>query len=141
MFRSMISLYFYISVSIPSPVFVTREIGQDVVFMSNITNILVFKWGIRDGNTDGLIQGFIRYDKGIIDAIIMDEKLNSSSYAGRVSFVGDLTKGHAWFKITNLNINDTNQYMANIYIAAGYQYFPVKLTVVQPTSKYNPAIN
>ncbi|XP_031574438.1 uncharacterized protein LOC116308193 [Actinia tenebrosa] len=106
--------------------------------MVNATNIVGVNWGIRDGNTKELKQGLIKYNKA--DGIQLDKKINSTSYAGRVSFVGDLSKGQAWFKITNLNINDTNQYMARIAIqdASDYKYVPVQLTVIQPAPTTRP---
>ncbi|XP_031564767.1 uncharacterized protein LOC116300128 isoform X2 [Actinia tenebrosa] len=125
-------------VPISSPGLLTREVGQDVVFMFNATNIEVVNWGIRDGNTNNLKQGLINYN--IADGIQLDKKINSTSYAGRVSFVGDMSKGQAWFKITNLNINDTNQYMALIATqgASAPQPVPVQLTVTQPAPTKKP---
>ncbi|XP_031555140.1 uncharacterized protein LOC116292040, partial [Actinia tenebrosa] len=99
--------------------------------MVNATNIVGVNWGIRDGNTKELKQGLIKYNKA--DGIQLDKKINSTSYAGRVSFVGDMSKGQAWLKITNLNINDTNQYMALITLQGetGYRYIATKLNVIQ----------
>ncbi|XP_031569745.1 uncharacterized protein LOC116304193 [Actinia tenebrosa] len=117
-------------VSISSPGLLTREVGQDVVFIVNATNIVAVNWGIRDGNTNNLKQGLINYNKA--DGIQLDKKINSTSYAGRVSLVGDLSKGQAWFKITDLNINDTNQYMAQIFTqgSSDYEYVIMQLHVI-----------
>jgi len=39
---------------------------------------------------------------------------SNSRYYGRVSFVGNLTAGHAWFKLSNLTIQDSNDYAIEI---------------------------
>ncbi|XP_031569753.1 uncharacterized protein LOC116304200 [Actinia tenebrosa] len=67
-----------VTVSISSPGPLTREVGQDVVFMINATNIVGVNWGIRDGNTNKLQQGLINYNKA--DGIQLDKKINSTSW-------------------------------------------------------------
>ncbi|XP_031569747.1 uncharacterized protein LOC116304196 [Actinia tenebrosa] len=118
--------------SISSPSQLTREVGQDVVFMINSTAMSEATWGVRDGDTNYLNPRLYRVLSSFGE--FPDTKINSTSYAGRVSFVGNLSKGHAWFKISNLNISDTNQYMALIMLQGekSYRYIATKLDVIQP---------
>ncbi|XP_031555136.1 uncharacterized protein LOC116292038 isoform X2 [Actinia tenebrosa] len=125
-------------VLISSPGPLTREVGQDVVFVVNSTAMSEATWGVRLGDTNDLKITFDRvFNPG---GAFPDTKINSTSYAGRVSFVGDLTKGQAWFKITNLNINDTNNYMAKIRVrgTSFYKYIPAQLTVIKPPVTTEP---
>ncbi|XP_031552746.1 uncharacterized protein LOC116289936 [Actinia tenebrosa] len=119
-----------ITISQASSETLRREKGEDAVFMFNTnTSILDVSWGIRDGNTS-------RFKLVLIAKDTSSEKLTpNADYAERVSFVGNLTKGQAWFKITNLNIHDTNQYMAEI-VAKGtpsgqYDYIFITLIVTK----------
>ncbi|XP_031564764.1 uncharacterized protein LOC116300126 isoform X3 [Actinia tenebrosa] len=121
----------FVTVLIPSPGPLTREVGQDVVFMINSTAMSEATWGVRDGDSNDLNPRLYRvFNPG---SAFPDTKINSTSYAGRVSFVGDLTKGQAWFKITNLNINDTNQYNARIFLQgeSSYRFSSTRLNVIQ----------
>ncbi|XP_031552656.1 uncharacterized protein LOC116289860 [Actinia tenebrosa] len=120
-------------VLISSPTKLTREVGQDVVFMINSTVMSEATWGVRDGDTNADLNPRL-YRVFNPGGAFPDTKINSTTYAGRVSFVGELTKGQAWFKITNLNINDTNQYMARVILQGESSYrfsSATRLNVIQ----------
>ncbi|XP_031552619.1 uncharacterized protein LOC116289829 [Actinia tenebrosa] len=123
-------------VTVLSPASITREEGEDAVFMFNTnTSILEAAWGIRDGDTNNHKLVLMTVDKRF-----GAHTTSNADYAGRVYFVGDLSKGQAWFKITNLNINDTNNYMAKIRVhgTSFYKYIPAQLTVIKPPVTTEP---
>lgn len=54
----------------------------------------------------------------------------NKTYYGRVDFVGNLTAGWAWFIIKNLQVNDTNEYLARITVDVDtVKSYTVKLQV------------
>ena len=56
---------------------------------------------------------------------------SSSRYKGRVHFVGNLTQRRSWFMITNLEVNDTNDYAVSITKGDfSSSKYPVKLEVL-----------
>ena len=116
--------------AIVTPGSLTVKAGKDVVFKWNTTNrILVVNWGITNLTaSENVAPKFIYAD--ISGAVNIQPGVASTSYNGRVSFVGNLTAGRAWFKITNLIASDTNTYAAEITEAgqAG-QFSPVTLQV------------
>lgn len=62
------------------------------------------------------------------------EDFNTSEgwrYRTRVFFVGNITAGHAWFKITNVEENDTNTYQVDIREITDekYEMYTVELLV------------
>lgn len=83
--------------------------------MWNSTNrhrILEAKWGLL---SDGLVNPqFIYVDISNNPIISTDLDRTAPRYKGRVHWVGDISEGHVWFKLTNLTLNDTNQYVAGI---------------------------
>jgi hypothetical protein len=96
-----------------------RNVGQDAKIMFNTTHgnsILAAKFGL-DGGKDYPDPKLITViDKNGTEKPYYSDLDNpvAASYKERVSFFGNLKKGHAWFLIQNLTINDTNQYQANI---------------------------
>jgi hypothetical protein len=58
-------------------------------------------------------------------------------YTGRVDFTGNLADGHAWFVIKNLDVNDTNEYIAIIsdHVSRVLPY-PVHLQVVRKRGEF-----
>ena len=103
--------------------------GGDVIFKWNTTNgteILSAVWGIRQGDTPD--PQFINVNALTGNPIISDLP---QQYNGRVDFVGNLTQGHAWFVIRNLNMNDTNDYIARISEddVSKLRSYPVRLIV------------
>ena len=79
--------------------------------MWNTTNqgqILSVSWGIRKGNIAN--PQFINVYDNEVDK---NEDLEEA-FRNRTEFIGDLNKGRAWFKLKNLTVNDTNEYIASI---------------------------
>ncbi|XP_031574436.1 uncharacterized protein LOC116308191 [Actinia tenebrosa] len=123
----------YVKANANDQLSLTREVNKDVVFMfttNTSTNITEAVWGIRDGDTSNFKLVLIAVDR------FSEQIRYNAGYDGRVSFVGDLSKGQAWFKITNLNINDTNQYTARIILqgTSSYKFSVIRLNVIQPVS-------
>ena len=72
--------------------------------------ILSVRWGIRKGNIA---------EPWYISVNVYNNKVNKDEYLeeafrNRIEFIGDLKKGRAWFKLKNLTVNDTNEYIASI---------------------------
>lgn len=103
--------------------------------MWNITNgrIIEVRFGLLQ---DGLMKPQLAYmSDGYGPVFGIDSDADVSRYKGRLSFVGDLSKGHAWFKIANLNIQDTNQYVAAIQ-ELGTDTFITSSTALTVKGKY-----
>lgn len=108
--------------------------GENAVFMWNTTDgkrILSAIWGLRNGemadpqfinvNALQLTAGKVHFNTNL-----------TQQYVGRIDFIGNLTAGHAWFILKNLNINDTNEYIArisDISDVSGVLSYPVHLIV------------
>lgn len=93
--------------TIVGPTYVVGIAGEDIVFQWNSTiGILSVKWGLT--NKNDITMQFIYHD--ILIHPTLGYLVANSAYKGRVSFVGNLTSGHAWFKISNLTASDTNDY-------------------------------
>jgi hypothetical protein len=118
----------------------SRNVGEDAVFMWNRTgrSIVEVSWGFLD---DGLIRPQLIHIKSFTNVPIFSSALDTTAirYKGRVSWVGDLGAGHAWFKITNLTIGDTNQYAARILIGNIKTISTIYLTVTGKL-KNNPDV-
>jgi hypothetical protein len=57
--------------------------------------------------------------------------INGTLYDSRVSFIGNLTVGKAWFRIANVNVNDSNTYKLRcVLVAGGFQYPTMVLEVL-----------
>ncbi|XP_031573635.1 uncharacterized protein LOC116307504 [Actinia tenebrosa] len=100
--------------SITSVKSITRPIGQDVVFMWNITNgrFLEIRFGLLE---DGQLKPQLAYmSHGYGPVFGSDLDTSVLRYRGRLSWVGDLSVGHAWFKMVNLTFQDTRTYVAAI---------------------------
>jgi hypothetical protein len=100
--------------------------------MWNSTNgnrILEARWGLT---SNGLVKPLFMFIDTSSNNPIFSSALDGSAsrYKGRVSWVGNLTAGHAWFKITNLIISDTNEYAASILEQGRDNIYKTKLTVV-----------
>ena len=107
------AFYFTVFCSIQTPSSLTTKVGKDVVFMWNTTNrILVANWGLKDPVSNSFKTKFIYTD--ISPTVAVQPGVANTAYKGRVSFVGNLAAGHAWFKITSLSVSDTNTYGADI---------------------------
>ncbi|XP_031555093.1 protein turtle homolog B-like [Actinia tenebrosa] len=87
--------------------------------MWNVTNDIHFPyfvlWGLLNAGLDFQAR-FIHI--GFIGKPTFYDDLNShaSRYKRRVDFVGDLRDGHAWFKLSNLTLNDTGRYGAKLEV-------------------------
>jgi hypothetical protein len=107
-----------------------RNVGEDVVFMWNKTSgsIKSVRWGLLN---NGLVDPLFIYKSSFSNATLFGSALDTtaSSYKGRVSWVGDLSAGQAWFKITNLIINDTNQYAVETHVEREITISTMWLTV------------
>ena len=111
-------LYVAVNCRIKTPGNLIKNVGQDVVFMFNTTNnnrISSSTWGLLGSDGVTIIPQFIYISKRIGGPILSND-LDSTAvgYKGRVSWVGNLKAGHAWYKITNLTLQDTNQYVTAI---------------------------
>jgi hypothetical protein len=139
MFHPVIVSYhigFTVLCSIEAPNSITRNVGQDALFLWNTTNgntILAAKWGLFKTKGAAPDPQFIQTDV-LSNAPSFGSALDStaSSYKGRVDFIGNLSAGHAWFKISNLIRSDTNQYVAGIREKGigNYVYYTTDLTVI-----------
>jgi len=82
-----------------------KRTGEDVVLKwTSVTPIQYAKWGTKN-------TVFIVVDSSVVH---LNPALANTRYYGRVSFVGNLTAGHAWFKISNLTIRDSDGYAVQI---------------------------
>lgn len=96
---------------------ITRNVGEfaDFLWNASVTPIVGSQWGLVDPS------GY-NAPKPLFISIVFGENVSFSndldtvvkSYKNRVHFIGNLSIGRAWFRITDLNINDTNQYRATI---------------------------
>lgn len=79
-------------------------------------NILSVTWGLLGSDAKTITPQIIYISIRTNGPVLFTDNANSAAvrYKGRVSWVGDLNAGHAWFKLTNLTLNDTNQYAASI---------------------------
>jgi hypothetical protein len=118
------------------PTLLKRYEGENALFLWNTTDnkkIMLVGWGLRKGNH--AYPWFISvnsYDRKVNFNLDMDPR-----YIGRVKFIGNLTVGHAWFVITNLNINDTNEYIASISDNAKRVIpYPVRLEVKERAGEF-----
>ncbi|KXJ11358.1 Limbic system-associated membrane protein [Exaiptasia diaphana] len=99
--------------AILSPGSLVRNDGKDVVFQWNSSHsILAVRWGLANSGENKLIQRLIYVDK--YSGPVINSAVSHSPYKGRVSFVGNLTLGYAWFKISNLTTDDTGYYGADV---------------------------
>ncbi|KXJ10257.1 hypothetical protein AC249_AIPGENE15065 [Exaiptasia diaphana] len=89
------------------------------------------KWGLVDG---GIVAPFfIRVNKNIGEQKSVDLDKNTSKafhYKNRVHFIGNISRGWAWFVITNLSTDDSKEYAADIKESTGiFTVYRVRLTV------------
>lgn len=65
------------------------------------------------------------------------EDIYDTPYKERVSFVGNLSAGKAWFKLTNVTLSDSHDYLAEIRekVASGKANFLT--TKLMVTGKFN----
>lgn len=92
---------------IQGPRYLAMKTGEDVVFQWNSTNeILSVEWGLTN-RTD--ITFHIIYH-AFNSSPTLGPTVGNTIFQGRVSFVGNLTTGHAWFKISKLKICDSRYY-------------------------------
>lgn len=87
--------------------------------MWNTTNgngLLSVEWGLLDSS--GSIKPQFIYISARTNRPVLQPDLDNTAirYKGRVSWVGNLNAGHAWFKITNLTLQDTKTYAAEIRV-------------------------
>lgn len=59
-------------------------------------------------------------------------KINGSTYNSRVSFVGDLNIGKAWFRITDVKVADSKTYKIRCFGTSGEFYYPKMELEVSP---------
>jgi hypothetical protein len=136
-------LFFSVFVEILSPKNLTQYAGEDVKIMFNTTLgnfILAANLGL-EGDRECPDPKFITViiaNQSVTanQSVACSSDLNVSkaaSYKGRVNSIGNLTKGQAWFEITNLTMNDTNRYLACIREDSSEKYkpFSFNLTVTQ----------
>lgn len=98
-----------------------------------------FRWSTNDNSTISSATWGIKNaniaDPQFINVDITSSKVNLNSdlepsLRNRVFFVGDLKKGHAWFTLKNVTVNDTKVYIAVIGDDAWNVIpYPVVLTV------------
>lgn len=91
--------------------------GEDASFKwnSSINNIVSAKWGLCTHGSNTVSIGFISVNLlGGHNVVYNYGYLNSSRYRGRVKYVGDIKKGHAWFVIKNLSYEDAGPYCAKL---------------------------
>lgn len=119
---------------ISNPVDITKTLGGEAKFFWNTTtgaSILEAKWGLFDGS--GVFPVFIIVNTKKPGVIQYNPSLNTSQasrYRNRVDFIGNISAGQAWFVLTNLLANDTNEYAANIKESGvAFKLLRVKLTV------------
>lgn len=108
-----------------------RNVGQDVVFMWNRSrqSIDEVRWGFVK---DGMINPQLIYINRFVNVPILSNALNTSAaskYKGRVHYVGDLNAGRAWFKVTNLTIDDSDEYAVSILEGRIFKTFKMVLVV------------
>lgn len=115
-----------------SPGSLTAFRTESVIFKWNTTDgtgLEEAKWGVYRRFENDIFPHFITASK---NGLTYNPSLNNGLrwYKGRVFFVGNMTKGQAWFKITNLELNDTQEYGARI-MESNFKTtkFPVQLTV------------
>jgi hypothetical protein len=82
-------------------------------------SILSTNFGIKGKGVDDFKIKLIviKSGKNRSQVIHYGEDLDSprgAGYKNRVHFIGNITEGHAWFRITNASMNDTNTYVAGI---------------------------
>jgi hypothetical protein len=99
------------------PSYIRRFVGEDALLMWNTTNHSIIRSAIFGLSKDGMP------DPQFINVNTLTGKVNYNPkmprrYYGRVEFIGKLTAGHAWFIISNLQINDSNEYIARITVDA-----------------------
>lgn len=109
---SIFCVYSSVSSTITYDRHLVKAVGQRSVFMWNSTTRISFvKWGIKHPKVDS-VETFLYVDPTKV--FYNYYYLNASNYYGRVSFVGDLNDGKAWFAITNLVMSDANYYSVQI---------------------------
>jgi hypothetical protein len=124
---------------ISSPKKVVQSAGKDAKFMFNTTNsnsILGVKFGLDGGKTYPVPKFITAVNRNGKPDVTCGSDLDmpvAARYKERVYFIGDLAKGHAWFEIKHVDINDTNMYMANIRETSSdkYREFAVTLSVIE----------
>lgn len=117
--------------SIQVPGSLVQDVGNDAIFQWNSTKeILAAEWGFTNSGENKLAQRFIYIDK--FTGPIVDSGVAQSPYRGRVSFLGNLSRGNAWFKLSNLTFRDTRYYGAKILEKGSlrYNFHSVHLTVL-----------
>ncbi|XP_031560036.1 uncharacterized protein LOC116296189 [Actinia tenebrosa] len=106
-------------------------VGDNVTLMWNSTNNRSIKSAVFGLSKQGMA------DPQFINVNTLTGKVHhnfniSKAYAWRVDFVGNLVAGRAWFIIKNLQLNDTNEYLARITIDVDtVRSYTVKLNVRQ----------
>ena len=82
------------------------NVGQNAYFLWNTTgnHILATTWGLHSQ----------RVKLVLITVNFITHYSSASRYKGRVEYIGNLSLGHAWFILKNLNVDDTNEYVAQI---------------------------
>lgn len=91
------------------------QIHKNIVFQWNSTgdSIEEVRWGVKaQGNSFKL--RLIYTDNIRPNSTRIDVAVENSPYKGRVSFVGDLSTGRAWFKLANVTLGDTKDYSIKI---------------------------
>lgn len=111
---------FCVTVSLTYQRSLVKSCGDDVIFYWNSTLSISFvRWGIKNPQIESLSMLFMYVDA--VRVVVISDA--NSGYNGRVSFVGNLTAGHVWFKLSNLTIKDTNYYAVYIIAGGGHEQF------------------
>ena len=107
-------------------------VGQNVTLMWNTTNNKPIKSAIFGISHEGLADPQFINVNTLTGKVHYNPKM-CEAYAGRMDFVGELASGLAWFRIKNLQLNDTNEYLARITVDVDkVKSYTVRLTVRQP---------
>ena len=111
-------IFFLLVVStVIGPTNLYGNVGQNAYFLWNTTgnNIIVTTWGLYDSSLQAAKPSFISVDfRTSVPEYSIDLDSTASRYKGRVEYIGSLSLGRAWFILKNLNVDDTNEYVAEI---------------------------
>ncbi|XP_031572391.1 uncharacterized protein LOC116306463 isoform X2 [Actinia tenebrosa] len=131
-----------ISGNILHPKEIVVETGENAIFNFSTKNgnpILAAQFGLK-GEGEYLKAKFIIVTQ--LHGIECGKDFNSSEgyrYRNRIFFVGNITAGRAWFKITNVEENDTNTYQVGVRENTDvYKMYTVKLVVKRKTETSSP---